>query len=245
MRLFPAIDIQGGRCVRLRRGDFSDETIFSHDPVEVARRWVESGARSLHVVDLDGAREGDMRNLPLVAAIAEAVTVPVQFGGGIRSEAALDRLRGTAVNRIIVGTGALLDEGFLRAALADWGSRLIVAVDAEDGFVSTHGWRQRSGMSASSFVRQLAESGIREVIYTDIDRDGMLGGMNLKAIEELVRSVPEMEVIASGGLTSLQDLRALKRLEPVGVTGVIAGRALYEKIFTLQQALDVLDGIEP
>lgn len=230
--------------MRLRRGDFTDETVFSDDPVEMARTWVASGARWLHVVDLDGAREGDLRNLHLVAAVAEAVPVPIQFGGGIRSADALERIKSTGVERIVIGTNALLDDGFLRMALAEWGPRLVVAVDAADGYVSTHGWRERSGMSAKSFVRQLAELGIKEVIYTDIARDGMLGGMNLEAIEELAREVPSVEVIASGGVTTLGDLRSLKKLEPLGVTGVIAGRALYDKAFTLQEALDVLDGNE-
>jgi phosphoribosylformimino-5-aminoimidazole carboxamide ribotide isomerase len=244
MRLFPAIDIQGGRCVRLRRGDFADETVFSDDPVDMARRWVDEGARYLHVVDLDGAREGDLRNLHLVAAIADAVPVPVQFGGGIRSAEALERVRATRVARVIIGTGAVLDEAFLKAALMDWGARLVVAVDAADGLVSTHGWRERSGMAAPSFVRQLAELGVQEVIYTDIARDGMLGGMNIKAIETLAHDVPEVQVIASGGLTTLDDLRALKELEPLGVSGVIAGRALYEGAFTVAEAQRVLDGAE-
>lgn len=241
MRLFPAIDIQGGRCVRLRRGDFADETVFSDDPVDMARIWVAAGARWLHVVDLDGARLGDMRNLHLVETIAATVPVPVQFGGGIRSLEALERIKATRVERIVIGTSALLDDSFLRSALAEWGPRLVVAVDAADGYVSTHGWRERSGMSAKSFVRQLAEVGIEEVIYTDIARDGMLAGMNLKATEELAREVPGVQVIASGGLTSLDGLRRLKKLEPLGVTGVIAGRALYEKAFTVQEALEVLD----
>ncbi len=241
MRLFPAIDIQGGRCVRLRRGDFASETVFSDDPVDVARTWVSLGARHLHVVDLDGARHGEPRNLDLVRRIAEEVTAPVQFGGGIRSEETLLQLAGTMVERIVIGTSALLDEEFLKAALAQWGPRLVVAVDAADGFVSTHGWRERSGMAASSFARQLVELGVAEIIYTDIARDGMLGGLNIQATEDLAREASGMQIIASGGLSSLNELRALKRLEPLGVTGVIAGRALYENAFTLEEALDVLD----
>lgn len=241
MRLFPAIDIQAGRCVRLRRGDFANETVFSDDPVEVARTWAGLGARHLHVVDLDGAREGELRNLDLVRRIAEAVSVPVQFGGGIRSEEALEQLAGTMVERIVIGTSALLDEAFLKAALAQWGPRLVVAVDASDGFVSTHGWRERSGMAAASFATQLAALGVAEIIYTDIARDGMLGGMNLHATEDLARAASGVQIIASGGLSSLAELRALKRLEPLGVTGVIAGRALYENSFTLGDALDILD----
>lgn len=241
MRLFPAIDIQGGRCVRLRRGDFARETVFSDDPVDIARTWAGLGARYLHVVDLDGAREGSLRNLELVRRIAEEVTVPVQFGGGIRSEEALDLLAATKVERIVIGTSALLDEAFLKAALAQWGSRLVVAVDASDGFVSTHGWRERSGMAASSFARQIGDLGVAEIIYTDIARDGMLGGMNIRETETLAREAPGVQIIASGGLSGLSELRALKRLEPLGVTGVIVGRALYEHAFTLEEALEVLD----
>ncbi|MHB1344510.1 MAG: 1-(5-phosphoribosyl)-5-[(5-phosphoribosylamino)methylideneamino]imidazole-4-carboxamide isomerase, partial [Thermoleophilia bacterium] len=228
MRLFPAIDIQGGRCVRLRRGDFASETVFSDDPVEVARTWAGLGARHLHVVDLDGAREGELRNLDLVRRIAEAVAVPVQFGGGVRSERALEQLSQTLVERVVIGTSALLDEAFLKAALAQWGPRLVVAVDAADGYVSTHGWRERSGMPAASFASHMAALGVAEIVYTDIARDGMLGGINLHATEDLARAASGVQIIASGGLSSLSELRALKRLEPLGVTGVIAGRALSE-----------------
>ncbi|MHB8869851.1 MAG: 1-(5-phosphoribosyl)-5-[(5-phosphoribosylamino)methylideneamino]imidazole-4-carboxamide isomerase [Thermoleophilia bacterium] len=241
MRLFPAIDIQGGRCVRLRRGDFASETVFSDDPVEVARTWASLGARHLHVVDLDGAREGELRNLDLVRRIAEEVAVPVQFGGGIRSERALEQLSQTLVERVVIGTSALLDEAFLKAALAQWGPRLVVAVDAADGYVSTHGWRERSGMPAASFASHMVALGVAEIVYTDIARDGMLGGINLHATEDLARAASGVQIIASGGLSSLGELRALKRLEPLGVTGVIAGRALYEGSFTLTEALDILD----
>lgn len=240
MRLFPAIDIQNGRCVRLRRGDFVQETVFSEDPVQTARYWVEQGARFLHVVDLDGARLGEPVNFALVSSIAAAVEVPVQFGGGVRSAATLRRVAGSRVARLVIGTSALLDEPFLLAALELYGERLVVAVDAEAGYVATHGWRHKSGMAATSFARQLGELGVREIIYTDISRDGMMGGMNLPAVEEVARE-GGIGVIASGGVTTLGDLQAVKRLEPAGVTGVIVGRALYEGRFTLAQALGVLD----
>lgn len=240
MRLFPAIDIQNGRCVRLRRGDFGAETVFGNDPVEVARYWVAEGARHLHVVDLDGAKEGTPKNFDLVRRIAETASVPVQFGGGIRSLDTLEVVGESRVARIVIGTSALLDEAFLQRALAAWGSRLVVAVDAEEGYVKTHGWREKSGMAATSFAKHLEELGVAEILYTDISRDGMMMGVNLRGIESLARET-RLEIIASGGVTELDDLRALKELEPLGVTGVIAGRAIYEKRFTVAQALEVLD----
>lgn len=244
MRIFPAIDIQGGRCVRLRRGDFLDSTVFSDDPLDVAIMWEREGARHLHVVDLDGARTGELHHLDLVRRIAEQVSIPVQFGGGLRSEEALASVAETRVQRVVIGTRALLDQPFLDAALAGWGDRLVVAVDASDGYVSTHGWREKTEMTAHTFARRLSEMGVKEIIYTDISRDGMLGGINIGATEELAMQAPGVQIIASGGLSTLNDLRALKRLEPLGVTGVIAGRALYEGAFSLPDALAVLDGAE-
>jgi len=241
MRLLPAIDIQGGRCVRLRRGDFADETVFGEDPVAMAERWVNEGARFLHVVDLDGAREGRPRNLPVVQAIAEAVPVPVQVGGGIRTEAVLDAIAVSHVAKAVIGTSAVEDEPFLERALAVLGpERVIVAVDAEDGFVKTKGWQEKSGVHPRELAGRLAERGVREILYTDINRDGMMQSMNLKGIRELTE-VGGLEIIASGGVTGLDDLRALVALEPLGVTGVIVGRALYEGRFTVAEALAVLD----
>ncbi len=242
MRLFPAIDIQGGRCVRLRKGDFADETVFGDDPVAMARHWAEEGARFLHVVDLDGARYGEQRNFPVIRAIAEAVPMVVETGGGIRTEAALQAVAGSAVARAVIGTSAVEDQEFLRRALAILGpERLVVAVDAEDGFVKTKGWQERSDVRAGELVAVLERMGVREILYTDISRDGMMQSVNLQGIRELAEG-SSLEIIASGGVTSLDDLRALQPLEPLGVTGVIAGRALYEQRFTVQEALAVLDG---
>jgi phosphoribosylformimino-5-aminoimidazole carboxamide ribotide isomerase len=249
MRLFPAVDIQRGRCVRLRRGDFADETVFCDDPVQMALAWVAEGARFLHVVDLDGAREGEPRNLAIAEAIARAVPVPVQYGGGVRSDTALEQVKAAGIARVMLGTSAITDEKFLQRALRLWPIGLVVAVDAESGYVHTHGWQKKSGTTAVKLVRQLADIGVREVLYTDISKDGMMDGVNAPAVESLARETasvrspgrPALEIIAAGGVTSLEDLRALKKLEPLGVTGVIAGRALYEKAFTLAQALEVLD----
>jgi phosphoribosylformimino-5-aminoimidazole carboxamide ribotide isomerase len=241
VRLFPAIDIQGGRCVRLRRGDFADVTVFGEDPVGVARYWVSEGARFLHVVDLDGAKDGEPRNFELVRQIADAVDIPVQFGGGIRTRETLELVRQSQVARLVVGTSALLDGALLQAAVELWGAGLVVAVDAEDGWVKTHGWRQRSTMLAADFVRSLEEAGVCEILYTDISRDGMLRGVNVRGTAILAKD-SKIEIIASGGVTTLDDLRELKKIEPLGVTGVIAGRALYERRFSVAEALAVLDG---
>ena len=241
MRLIPAIDIQGGRCVRLRRGDFADETVFGDDPVAMAEHWMSEGARYLHVVDLDGAREGTPRNFDLVRAIAEAVPIPVETGGGIRTEAALDLIAGSRVAKVVIGTGAVEDQAFLERALTLLGpARVVVAVDAEDGFVKTRGWQERSQILTLDLARRLEATGVLEILYTDISRDGMMQSVNLEGIRELALN-SGLEIIASGGVTSLHDLQALAALEPLGVTGVIAGRALYEGRFTVAEALAVLD----
>jgi phosphoribosylformimino-5-aminoimidazole carboxamide ribotide isomerase len=242
MRLLPAIDIQGGRCVRLRRGDFADETVFGDDPVAMALSWVAEGARFLHVVDLDGAREGEPRNFDIIRAIADAVPVPVEAGGGFRGQAALELFRHSRVAKVVLGTSAVEDKAFLECALALLGAdRMVVAVDAEEGLVKTHGWQEQSGTLARDLVRELEEKGVREILYTDIGRDGMMQSVNLEGLRELAEAT-RVEIIASGGVTSLDDLRAVRDLEPLGVTGVIAGRALYEKRFTVAEALAVLDG---
>jgi len=241
VRLFPAIDIQGGRCVRLRRGDFADETVFGDDPVAMAQHWAREGARFLHVVDLDGARYGEPRNFTVIRAIAEAVDIPIETGGGIRAEAALRDIAGSPIARAVIGTSAVEDQAFLRQALTILGpERVVVAVDAEDGFVKTKGWQERSSVRAVDLVATLQDLGVREILYTDISRDGMMQSVNLDGIRELAQH-STLEIIASGGVTSLDDLRALRPLEPLGVTGVIAGRALYEQRFTVQEALAVLD----
>ncbi len=241
MRLFPAIDIQGGKCVRLRRGDFADETVFGDDPVAMARHWVSEGARFLHVVDLDGARYGEPRNFALIRAIAEAVPIPIETGGGIRTEDTLQTVAGSAVARAVIGTSAVEDRDFLERALAILGpERLVVAVDAEEGFVKTKGWQERSEVRASDLVGALEAMGVREILYTDISRDGMMQSVNLDGVRDLAEG-SSLQIIASGGVTGLDDLRALRPLEPLGVTGVIAGRALYEGRFTVSEALAVLD----
>lgn len=240
MILYPAIDIQGGECVRLRRGDFTEATVFSTDPVAHARLWEKEGARALHVVDLDGAREGRLVNLALVEGIAEAVSIPVQYGGGIRTLDDLGMLAGGSISRFIIGTGAVHDESFLTGAVGLAGGRLIVSVDAERGMVVTHGWQEHSMVSAIRFATYLKEKGIEHIMYTDIERDGMMMGMNLEAVRELAQAVG-IDIIASGGVSSLDDIRRIKELGLDSVSGVIVGRALYEGRFTIAEANAVLE----
>lgn len=241
MIVFPAIDIQDGKAVRLRRGDFDDATVFSDDPVELARHWQAQGAEVLHVVDLDAARTGELVNLGLVEAIVKAVDIPVQYGGGIRSAKSLALAAGVGVHWVVMGTAAVTAMDLLDDAVNWLGERLVVGLDCTDGMVATHGWQQRSQMSAIRFVKILAEHGVARVVYTDTARDGMLGGPNLIGLRD-VAEVSPLEIVLSGGVGMLDDLRRLKRLDQPTVVGVIVGRALYEKAFTLEQAKAVFTG---
>lgn len=240
MILFPAIDIQGGKCVRLRRGDFNEATVFGDDPVARAKLWQDEGAQALHVVDLDGAREGRLVNLSVIEEIAETVSIPVQYGGGIRDSETLQVIASGPVDRVVIGTGAVINENFLRQAVAALGGKLVISVDAERGMVATHGWQQRSSVSAIKFTSHLRDWGVRHILYTDIARDGMMLGPNLPAIKELAETV-QIDIIASGGISSLDDLQALKAMALPNVSSVIVGRALYEGTFTISEARAILD----
>jgi phosphoribosylformimino-5-aminoimidazole carboxamide ribotide isomerase len=241
MIVFPAVDIQGGKAVRLRRGDFDDVTVFADDPVELARYWRSQGAEALHVVDLDAARTGELTNFRIVEDIVQALDIPVQYGGGIRTSTALAFMAGVGVHWVVLGTAAVTALDLLDDAVNWLGERLVVGLDCTDGMVATHGWQQRSQMSAIRMVKLLAEHGVTRVVYTDTARDGMLGGPNLPGLKDLAE-VSQLEIILSGGIGLLDDLKRLKRLEADKVVGVIVGRALYEKAFTLPDALAVFSG---
>ena len=238
MIVFPAVDIQDGKAVRLRRGDFDDVTVFADDPVELARYWQDQGAEALHVVDLDAARSGELTNFPIVERIVKALDIPVQYGGGVRSQKALAFMAGVGVHWVVMGTAAVTALDLLDDAVNWLGDRLVVGLDCTDGMVATHGWQQRSQMSAIRMVKVLAEHGVQRVVYTDTARDGMLGGPNLPGLADLAEVSP-LEIILSGGVALLDDLRRLKKLDAAKVVGVIVGRALYEKSFTLADALAV------
>jgi phosphoribosylformimino-5-aminoimidazole carboxamide ribotide isomerase len=239
VRLYPAIDIQGGKAVRLRRGDFSQATVFADDPVARARQWRDQGAEVLHVVDLDGARRGRLVNIEIVERIAAALDIPVEFGGGIRDRAALERVAGSGLRWVVLGTSAVTDGDLLQTAVELLGDRLVVGADCIDGFIATHGWQERSQTPAPEFARHLESLGVTRLLYTDVARDGMLEGPNVAGLEELAGATA-LEVIMSGGVATLDDLRAIRRVALENVVGVIVGRALYDGKFTLAEATAAL-----
>lgn len=233
--LYPAIDIRGGRCVRLVEGDFNRETVFDADPVAAASRWTTSGARWLHVVDLDGAVAGASENLEAVRRIRDAVTVPIQLGGGLRSEHAIERVLDLGVDRVILGTAALRDSDLIHTAVARWGNAVAVALDARDGKLAADGWLTQTDVSAVDVARSLSEIGVRHFILTDIRRDGTLVGPNIEGLAEVVAAA-DANVIASGGISALGDIQAVAE---TGAAGAIIGRALYDGRIELGEALAI------
>ena len=238
--LFPAIDLQDGRAVRLLQGDFEQVTVFNDDPIEQARAFDAGGAQAVHVVDLDGARTGSPSHAPTVAAIAAAFPGLVQLGGGLRSRAAIETAVATGARRIVVGTAVIEDQDLLRWAVSRLGEQLVVALDAREGKVATHGWTRLSDTDAVEVATSLMRTGVRHLLYTDIARDGMLGGPNLSALRRLSQAAPALGLIASGGVSSLADLTALRALELPNLSGVIVGRALYENRFSVSEAIAAL-----
>jgi phosphoribosylformimino-5-aminoimidazole carboxamide ribotide isomerase len=235
--LYPAIDLRGGRCVRLRQGDYAQETVFGDDPAAIARRWVDQGATFLHLVDLDGAREGRPINGEAVRAIVRSAGVPCQLGGGIREDAHLDEVLSWGIARVILGSKALENPGWCEAKAYAHPGKIALGVDARDGMVAVHGWLKTSDVSARDLVTRAASWPLAAVIYTDISRDGMMQGANVESTAALSRAVPHLHVIASGGVTTLDDL---KRLHAAGVPGAIIGRALYEGRIALRDAVNCL-----
>lgn len=233
MVIYPAIDIKDGKCVRLVQGRFSDVTVYSDDPVEMARIFEQAGAEYLHVVDLDGARLGSPQNMDIIGELAAELGIPVQTGGGIRTAETMEILLDKGIKRVILGTSAVNDPMLVKAAAERFGAGIAIAVDAKDGFVATEGWEQTSGFTAVEFARKMEDLGAGVIIYTDISRDGMLKGPNLKAMEEMVKAVG-MDVIASGGVSSIQDIKNLKN---AGVAGAIIGKALYTGNIDLKEAI--------
>lgn len=235
MRLYPAIDIIGGQCVRLTQGDYTQKTTFSEDPLAVALRWQEEGGEFLHLVDLDGAKEGTMPNLETVCKIAESLSIPVEIGGGIRDMRAVRAYLERGVRRVILGTAAIEHPDFVKEAVAAWGDRIVVGIDAKDGMVAVKGWQEVSSVSALQLAKEMERIGVSTLIYTDIATDGMLQGPNLSAMREMADAV-SMDVVASGGVASVDDIR---RLKTTGVEGVIVGKALYIGAVNLQEAVSV------
>jgi len=239
MILYPALDILDGRVVRLIQGDFAQATKYEAQPPKAAAAWLQAGAKRLHVVDLDGARAGAPVNLGAVAQIVADTKLPVQLGGGIRSGQAIDAAFAAGVERVVLGTAAFKDEALLADAVAEHGDRVVVSIDVRGGMVSTAGWTETGTLEAVVAARELSARGVRSFVYTDVDRDGMLGGLDLAAIVRVTDAV-EGQLVYSGGIGSLEDLRALAQLRHPRLVGVIAGKALYERRFTIAQAQEVL-----
>ncbi len=236
MEVIPAIDIRGGRCVRLRQGDYDDETVFDDDPVAAAQRWIDAGATRLHVVDLDGAREGVAVNFDLIAAIA-GLGPPVQTGGGIRRAETVARYRDAGVDRVVLGTAAVRDRALVKALCRDHAAAVVISLDAREGRVATDGWTETSEVEAVELALRLVEVGVRRFVYTDIARDGMLSEPNYAALERLLEAV-DVPVIASGGVA---EAAQVAKLAEVGAEAVIIGRALYDGRVDLKAAIAAAD----
>ena len=242
MILFPAIDLKDGQCVRLRLGDMAQATVFSDDPAAQARAFAAAGAEWLHLVDLNGAFAGKPVNAAAVEAILAAVEIPVQLGGGIRDMATVEAWLGRGIRRVILGTAAVKNPDLVRDACRCWPGRIAVGIDAKGGRVAVEGWAEVSDLTAAELAARYVDAGVAAIIYTDIDRDGVLAGANVTATVALARATP-VPVIASGGIASLDDLLALR--DAGGISGAISGRALYDGRIDLRQALARLAETQP
>ncbi len=241
MIIFPAVDMRRGKCVRLVQGRAEHETVYSEDPRVVARRWCEQGASWLHLVDLDGAMVQGSHNRTIAREIFEALPIPVQFGGGVRSLSDIRELLAAGAARVIVGTVAVEQPELVEEALSRHPGQVVVGLDARRGRVATQGWNRLETLEALPFARDLARRGVDRIVYTDIGKDGTLEGPNLEATGQMARE-SGLKVIASGGVSSIEDLSRLKQLESSGVEGVIVGKALYEGRFSLEAALAAVGG---
>lgn len=237
--IYPAIDILGGKCVRLVQGDYSQETVYNDSPLNVARAWEEQGGKFLHLVDLDGAKAGRPVNEAMIGEIAAQVNVPVQVGGGLRTISDVERLLSLGVSRVIIGTAAIEDRTFTEEVLGKYGDKVAIGIDARDGYVATRGWLETSEVQAEILAKELASKGAETFIFTDISRDGMMQGPNIDAIVSLAKASGR-SVIASGGVTKLDDLKALSEHRLDGVGGAIVGKALYTGSIRLTEAVNAI-----
>lgn len=233
MRIWPAIDMRGGKCVRLQQGDYARETVFGDDPLEMAQRWIGEGSDCLHLVDLDGARDGKLVNGDAIQRIVNGVEATFQLGGGIRDEEAIRSLLEIGLDRLVIGTQALKNPDWFREMANRYPGKLVLGIDAKDGFVATDGWLETSRTSAIELARQFESEPVVAIVYTDIARDGMLSGPNFSAMQEMQEAI-DLPVVASGGVTTANDVRQLAQIP---MDGVIIGRALYDGKFTLAELL--------
>ena len=241
MLIIPAIDLRNGNCVRLKQGAKGEETVFSHQPQEIARKWESLGAQRLHLIDLDGAFSGVPTNKAVIQEIRKEITIPIQLGGGIRSLATIEAYISMGINWMILGTVALEGEDFLSQACSHHPGQIMVGIDARDGKVAIKGWAEQTAFSAIDLARRCEHAGVNAIIYTDIQRDGMLAGVNIASTREVAQAV-SIPVIASGGVATIEDIRKLMPLSRDGVAGVVIGRALYEETIDLKEAMQVGKG---
>lgn len=236
MQIIPAIDLKDGKCVRLVKGVEGSETVFSNNPLTMAKRWEDAGASLLHVVDLDGAFQGEPKNFKTICTIAAYVSIPVQVGGGIRSMETIGKYLDKGLSRVILGTAAFNGDGFLAKACEAYPDKIALGIDTKDGKIAVKGWKEVIDINAEGFLQDLKSIGVSMVIHTDVDRDGTMGGVSVGSIERFVRTSP-IPVVASGGIASLDDIEQLSFLERSGLTGVILGRSIYTGAINLKEAI--------
>ena len=241
MKIIPAIDIQNGNCVRLKQGDFTKETIFHSSPIDMAKKWVDEGAERLHIVDLDGARLGSPINMAVISKICDKFpSIPVQIGGGIRDLETAEKYLSAGASFIIVGTKAVEDPNFIKILCSKFPKKVIVGIDAKNGEVATEGWLSISDKNAIDFAKIFENLGVAEIVYTDIEKDGMMKGLNIEATLDLAKNV-KIPIIASGGVSCIEDIYKIGAYTKSGISGIIIGRALYEKKFNIEEAKKVFD----
>lgn len=242
MIIFPAIDIRGGKCVRLIKGDFNQETVFSDRPEIMAKKWQDEGGKYLHLVDLDGALAGKSQNLATVEMILKTVNIPVELGGGIRTMENIETVLDMGVSRVILGSVAVKNPQLIKDACKKYGSeRIVVGIDAKDGIVAVDGWGVSGNVEAKELAKKMALGGVKHIIYTDISRDGTLSGVNVQATAEIAR-YSGVKVVASGGVSSIEDIKLLKQYEQDGIEGVIVGKSIYTGSLSLPEALKIAKG---
>lgn len=241
MLVIPAIDLRDGCCVRLIQGEINSEIVYSDEPVEMAKQWEQLGARYLHVVDLDGAFAGIPKNLGVIRKIIEAVKIPIQLGGGIRTFEEVTKVLNLGVDRVILGTAAILSPELVSQCVQEYGEHIAVGIDGRDGLVAIEGWESTVEDTVFQLAKKIALQGVKRIIFTDTRRDGTLRGPNLELTKQLAET-SGLKVIASGGVSSLEDLQKLKKLESSGVEGVIMGKALYSGAVNLREALKIMEG---
>lgn len=242
MIIFPAIDIRDGKCVRLFKGDFNQETVFSDKPEEMAEKWQAEGAEFLHLVDLDGALAGKSQNLATVKKIIAAVNIPVELGGGIRTMENIDEVLALGVKRVILGSVAVKNPDLVKEACAKYGERIVVGIDAKAGIVAVDGWGVSGNVDVITLAKEMAKAGVKTIIYTDISRDGTLAGVNVEATAKLARE-SGINIVASGGVKSTADIKALLPYEKDGIEGVIVGKSIYMKTLDLAEAIEIGRGV--